>query len=226
MARRLLDQVGQRSRGGIVQLDPKDAFGGDLVDADTPAEVVPRVEHQSAVRAPRVSDHPHRLAHAADLGPRQELEGHEQVVRLCAVAQTREALDDLLVRNLCVRHEHCVDRAPADGVGDGEELLLAVGEEAAPLLVRSRREIGRRHPVHQRVDLGDSETVVVEERAQIGVRQAVGAGPVVVVGEDRDSRVARRRRRLHPLLQAGRRNGSGTQHQVVESQLTHANLLW
>jgi len=73
----------QRDESAVVDLDPDDALRRDrtqLLGRPRAALVVPHVDAQAAVRAPRPLDDLERRRRVRDVRERQELERHEQAV--------------------------------------------------------------------------------------------------------------------------------------------------
>ena len=71
-----------------------------------------------------------------------------------------------------------VERAGADGLGHGEEFVLAEAEHVLGVERRVDAHVGRsRQPPPGRVQLGHAQPVVVEHRPQVGVGAAPRPGP-------------------------------------------------
>ena len=105
-------------------------------------EVVPGVEHDAAIGPiGRPNDLPGRRQ-IGDAGPGEELEVDEQAVFGRPVAQPGEGHRRLVEGPRAPEDVHRVERARADGFGDGEQLALAVTEDPLGIVFGRNVDLG------------------------------------------------------------------------------------
>ena len=103
----------------------------------------------------------------------------EQTVVGGAVAKAGERLGRVVAVPVTTEHVDGVDGAGTDGVGDAEEVILAVAKDVLGVVLRPNRatDVARaRQPPPGRVELGDTKAVVIEKSAHVGVGRR-GADP-------------------------------------------------
>jgi hypothetical protein len=149
---------------------------------------------------------------------------HQQPVLGGAITQAGEHLGGAIELEGLAADLDRVERTGADGVGDGEEVLLTEDEERRRVVGIGCRQVDHRAggPRHHRIELCHDQPVVVEERPHIGVGETfVAASARVVLAPQRDRREPARSRGLHAFTKAGGRDRARAQHEVVRPQLRH-----
>ena len=132
-----------------------------------------RARHRSGRSARRTISH--AAVDVGDARPRQEFDVHEQAVLGGAVAETGERGRGFVDGPLPPNTSIALSDRGTDGVGDPEAARASSYAKSSSVSRRGGNvHVGRaRKPPPREVDLGDGEPVVGEQRADVGIRQAV-----------------------------------------------------
>ena len=208
-------------------------LGGPVIDLHGEHTLRRDLEERSSIGAgprtmPRVDIEPpvgpvgerHDLERGRQIGdprPRQPFEVDQQSVVRRTVAQPGERGGGLLDAPVAADDVGARSVNAADVIGDPEQLRLSESEHVHRVELRWDRERRRaRGPPPRRIEFGDDEPVIIEERDQILVGITLVARRRIVPTPQRNGREAGRRGGGQPFLECGvTRKRSRAQHKVV-----------